>query len=87
MNLTLENVVDPLHIIWWFRLHYCCVRVCETYHSLQLCLLPVHVMHVQEVVAEVERLKPLLLAEEGDDGEPRPLQTLPTPLPGGGMCT
>ncbi len=51
-----------------------------TYHSLGFPILPVHFVHTQQVVAEVERLKLPLLSQESDDDTACPLQALTAPL-------
>ena len=95
-DLESRNAIN--HLL--HTLHVVCVCVCvcgrmgllclyhpiqHANHSLDLQLCPTHTLiHLLQVVAEVQCLKTLLLAQYGDEHTPRPLQAFSTPFPGGG---
>ena len=58
-------------------------RVCvgTTHHSLQVSILTVHLVHSEQMVGEVQSLKPSLLTQQCNEHSTCPLQPLTTPLP------
>ena len=53
----------------------------ETYDAIDVFIDTIDLVDLEDVVAEIESLKPPLLFEEGDEGTPSPVQTLPIALP------
>ena len=61
------------------------VLVCiewSTHNALTHLVLHVDPVNAQDVVAEIQRLKPPLLVQQYDQSTARPVQTLPEQLPG-----
>ncbi len=52
-----------------------------THNALDVLVLPVHLLHPEDVVAEIEALEAPLLTEEDDHDAPGPVQTLAEQLP------
>ncbi len=52
-----------------------------TYDALDVLVLAVHFLHPKNVVAEVQAVEPLLLAQQHDHHAARPVQALAKQLP------
>ena len=50
--------------------------MCSTYDSLDVLVLPVDLLHPEDVIAEVQALEPPLLTQEDDEHAAGPVQAL-----------
>ena len=57
-----------------------------TYHTLDNLILAVVLLHLQEVVAEVQDVEASLLSQQGDDHAAGPVEAVSEALPGKQEC-
>lgn len=74
---------DALNLHLMYAVFNSRAHVFQTHHTLDDLILPVVLLHLEEVVAEVKDVKASLLSQQGDDHAACPVEAVSKALPGG----